>query len=204
MKHFIPSPTSLLLSALLLPFPSCQAENVQVKLTGGTVINGWSADGVDSFNGIPYADPPVGPLRLRPPQKLSKKLKTFDALGVAAACPQSFVSPPDQFVVNTVGPQLLDLPLFKNSTGQEDCLTITVQRPSSIKPGEKLPVLFWIYGGGFAFGSTNVYNGSPLIQAGLYSGKPFIYVAVNYRLGGFGFMPGKEALNEGQHQSWLA
>lgn len=53
MKHFIPSPTSLLLSALLLPFPSCQAENVQVKLTGGTVINGWSADGVDSFNGIP-------------------------------------------------------------------------------------------------------------------------------------------------------
>jgi carboxylesterase type B len=55
-----------------------------------------------------------------------------------------------------------------------------------------LPVLFWIYGGGFGFGSTQSYDATELILQSLVQDKGFIYVAVNYRLGGFGFLPGKE------------
>ncbi|CAI4217399.1 unnamed protein product [Parascedosporium putredinis] len=63
--------------------------------------------------------------------------------------------------------------------------------------GLKLPVLFWIFGGGFELGSTAMYDGSTLVKAGVGMGQPFIFVAVNYRVGAFGFMPGKEILADG-------
>jgi carboxylesterase type B len=79
----------------------------------------------------------------------------------------------------------------------EDCLTVSVMRPEGIAPDAKLPVLFWIHGGGFGLGSSQGYNGSVLIPRAVTQGKPIILVAVNYRLGGFGFLGGREVLAEG-------
>lgn len=82
-------------------------------------------------------------------------------------------------------------------TSPEDCLTVTIQRPSTANANSKLPVVFWIYGGAFEQGSNVDNDASTLIGNGVAQGKPFVYVAVNYRLGGFGFLPGQEVLNAG-------
>jgi carboxylesterase type B len=68
---------------------------------------------------------------------------------------------------------------------------------SNANSDSKLPVLLWIYGGGFEFGSTQGQEASKLIQASIAQGKPIVYAQMNYRLHGFGFMPGKEILNSG-------
>lgn len=193
-----------LLAGLALTSTGTAAQNlVQVQLTSGTNITGRLHSGVETYNGIPYADPPIGPLRLRPPQKISRHLDSVDGTGIAAACPQLLLSPADKNIISSIGSQILDLPFFKDVKGQEDCLTVSVQRPANIKPGDKLPVLFWMYGGGFALGSTNTYDGASLVREGVANNQPFIFVAVNYRVGGFGFMPGIEMLNEGSANAGL-
>lgn len=105
---------------------------------------------VESFGGIPYAENPTGQLRLRPPKRLSKSIGTFDGTGPAGACPQ-FISPTESkdFLFELLG-DIANLPFVQNVTGQsEDCLSITVARPEGVKAGDKLPVLYWIFGGGF-------------------------------------------------------
>jgi acetylcholinesterase len=74
---------------------------------------------------------------------------------------------------------------------------LNVQRPSNATAGSNLPGLFWIFGGGFEFGSTQSYDASQLILNSLVQGKEIIFVAVNYRLGGFGFLPGKQIEADG-------
>lgn len=155
---------------------------------------------IESFNGIPFAQPPVGALRLKPPQPLSTPLGTVKATNpLPPACPQFIF--PDIKIPGPAGVAglLLNSPLFKNGAleGQEDCLTINVQRPAGTTPDSKLPVMFWIFGGAFELGSTLMYSGSGLVSNGIAMGKPFVFVAVNYRLGGFGFLGGKEILKDG-------
>ncbi|KAH6608175.1 triacylglycerol lipase [Trichoderma cornu-damae] len=169
---------------------------VSVQLASGTIV-GSSLGGIDTFNGIPYADPPVGNLRLSPPQKLSKNLGTWTAPLLAPSCPQQFVSSGSQNILMQLLGSFLQLPFLQPITGQEDCLNISVQRPKGTKAGDKLPVAFWIYGGGFQLGSTVTYDGSSLLSTAIYQGQPFIYVAVNYRVAGFGFLPGAEVLKNG-------
>lgn len=179
-------------------FSQVSAEPVQVQLSSGAVVTGRSMGGLDTFNGIPYALPPIGSLRLRPAQRLPDNyVGKIDATGIAAACPQLLVSPADQNIIGKVGGKVLGLPFFNRLTGQEDCLTVSIQRPADTKPDAKLPVLFWIYGGGYALGSTNTYDGSSMIHEGIKNSQPFVYVAVNYRLNGFGFLPGAEMLRDG-------
>jgi acetyl esterase/lipase len=68
---------------------------------------------------------------------------------------------------------LLDTPLAQKITvAGEDCLTINVQRPSTATGGSKLPVLFWIFGGGFELGSTQIYEGTSLILNSIAKGDP--------------------------------
>ncbi|KJZ72761.1 hypothetical protein HIM_07836 [Hirsutella minnesotensis 3608] len=93
--------------------------------------------------------------------------------------------------------RVLELPFLKTVVGQEDCLTLDITRPAGSQPGDKLPVLFWIFGGGFQIGSTQSYDAKGLLTHALHEKQPFIFVAVNYRLGGFGFLPGKEVLRDG-------
>lgn len=198
---------------MLFPFPSiwlylvgfacAQAQDVTVQLKSGTIITGRSGLGVDTFNGIPYADPPVGQLRMRPPVRLSRKMKAIDARGIAAACPQQIFSPADRDALGKVGSQILSLPFLKDVQGQEDCLTVSVQRPFNTKPGDKLPVVVWIYGGGFTLGSTNTYDATSLLRDAVAQNQPFVFVAINYRLGAFGFMPGADIKREGSANAGL-
>lgn len=169
-------------------------------LSAGTVI-GSVYGGVGYFRGIPYAQPPTGPLRLKPPVRLeSFGSAPVDAIGVGPACPQ--------MTAVDITPLLLEVRLlpgaqetlfFGTSTGDEteDCLTMSVMRPQGTPTNAKLPVLFWIYGGGFETGSPQQYDGSVLIPQSVAQGKPMIIVAVNYRLGAFGFLGGKEVLADG-------
>lgn len=169
-----------------------------VILPAGTVI-GSVSDGVEYYRGIPFAQPPTGPLRLKPPVRL-ESFGSVQATGVGPACPQT--------TAVDLTPLLLDvLPLpgveealfFGSAMGDEteDCLTMSVMRPQGTAAGAKLPVLFWIYGGGFETGSSQMYNGSVFIPQSVALGKPIIFVAVNYRLGAFGFLGGSEVLADG-------
>ncbi|KAF4456106.1 triacylglycerol lipase [Fusarium austroafricanum] len=174
-----------------------RAAKVTVAVPSGTVI-GSSSGKVDSFRGIPFADPPTGSLRLKPPKKLSKALGNFDASGLTGpSCPQMFISTGGQDVIQKFLSDFLAIPFLTPITGQEDCLTMTVQRPAGTKAGDKLPVLFWIFGGGFELGSSAMYDGTSLLGTAIDQDQPFVFVAVNYRVAGFGFMPGAEIKKDG-------
>jgi carboxylesterase type B len=194
---------------LILPFASIlsvafAAPVLEERATAPTVsiaspvatIIGSVGTSVETFNGIPFAQPPTGALRLKPPQSLTAPLGTVTATGLPLACPQMFFS--TSGIPSSILGVLLDTPLFQTVTNAgEDCLTINVQRPIGTTASSKLPVLFWIFGGGFELGSTEMYNGASLVAESITDGQPIIFVAVNYRVGGFGFMPGKEMLADG-------
>lgn len=176
------------------------ATTASVVLSAGTVI-GSVYGGVEYFRGIPYAQPPTGPLRLKPPVRLeSFGSAPVYATGVGPACPQMTavdITPLLFEVLLLPGAQ--ETLFFGTSTGDEteDCLTMSVMRPQGTPTNAKLPVLFWIYGGGFETGSPQQYDGSVLIPQSVAQGKPMIIVSVNYRLGAFGFLGGKEVLADG-------
>ncbi|KAJ7614129.1 extracellular triacylglycerol lipase precursor [Roridomyces roridus] len=133
---------------------------------------------LDSFAGIPFAEPPVGPLRLkRSVLKTSPGGATFNASASGLPCLQP-----------------IGLPLEEMS---EDCLTIDVLRPSGTTPGANLPVMFWTYGGGFNLGFTSMFNATELVTLSVKRGTPVIYVVFNYRLGSLGFPQGQEADSKG-------
>ncbi|CBX98811.1 hypothetical protein IAQ61_007573 [Plenodomus lingam] len=190
---------SLFSMALAAPAPLVPRANPTVVAPAAqATIAGVSGDRVESFKAIPFAQPPVGQLRLKPPQPITAALGNVDGTKDARACPQFFFSVADSNIPGNVLGTLLNTPIFQAATNAgEDCLTINVQRPTGTKAGDKLPVLFWIYGGAFELGSTSMYDGSSLVTESVAQGKPIIFVAVNYRVGGFGFMPGKEILADG-------
>ncbi|KAJ4376242.1 hypothetical protein N0V83_001525 [Neocucurbitaria cava] len=172
--------------------PTVIAPSSQATVVGSNIL------GVESFKGIPYAQPPVGQLRLKPPQPLTSALGKVDGTGIPKACPQFFFSVDESTFPTSVLGTILNTPLFQAATNAgEDCLTINVQRPAGTTADAKLPVLFWIFGGGFELGSTAMYDGTSLVAESVAQGKPIVFVAVNYRVGGFGFLPGKEILADG-------
>jgi carboxylesterase type B len=168
-----------------------------VELEYGNVV-GSSLLGIDSFKGIPYAQPPVGGLRLKPPQPITSNLGTIQATGIPRACPQFLTSTNTSSLPTDVFTTLLDTSFLQVLTDAgEDCLTVNVQRPSTATANSNLPVVYWMYGGAFEFGSTQTYDASELISTAVAQNKDFIFVAVNYRLGGFGFLGGSEILKDG-------
>ncbi|KNG45443.1 lipase 3 precursor [Stemphylium lycopersici] len=189
----------LLPFALAVPAPlEKRANPTVVAPSPKATVAGINILDVESFKGIPYAQPPVEQLRLKPPQPLTSALGKVDGTGTPKACPQFFFSIDEQNIPTNVLGTILNLPLFQAVTNAgEDCLTVNVQRPAGTTADAKLPVLFWIFGGGFELGSTQMYDGSSLVAESVAQGKPIVFVAVNYRVGGFGFMPGKEILQDG-------
>lgn len=150
--------------------------------TNDGTVRGLSLLGVDSFKGIPFAQPPVGQLRLKPPQPLNSSYGTIDAIGVPAACPQFYAQVGSEKLLSDVLGTLLNTPLLQKVTEQdEDCLTVNVQRPANVDSDAKLPVLFWIFGGGFELGGTQLYDGTSIVQRSIANEEPVIFVAVNYR-----------------------
>ncbi|KAL8278082.1 hypothetical protein RQP46_009542 [Phenoliferia psychrophenolica] len=86
--------------------------------------------------------------------------------------------------------------LESTQSGTEDCLTVNLQAPAYIPKGTSLPVLVWIYGGGFEVGSAS-YDATPLITRSEALGTPVIVVSMNYRLNAFGFIASKEVKEAG-------
>jgi para-nitrobenzyl esterase len=130
-------------------------------------VQGVVQDGVTSFKGIPYAAPPVGELRWRPPQPAANWPAVRKADSYGADCMQ-LPFPSDAAPLGV--------------TPAEDCLYTNVWKPAK-SAGGKLPVFVWIYGGGFVNGGSSpaVYDGSAFAKQGV------IFVSFNYRLGRFGF-----------------
>ncbi len=132
-------------------------------------VDGVTVDGVTSYEAIPFAAPPVGPLRWRPPAPAAPWTGVRSATQFAPACMQA-----------STANALLGIPALPVS---EDCLYLNVWTPPH-KAGERLPVLVWIYGGGFTSGATAIptYSGESLARKGV------VVVSIAYRLGAFGFL----------------
>ena len=140
---------------------------LEVRTELGSVV-GFENDGVFSYRGIPYAAPPVGELRWKPPVEPEPWTDALSATETPPVCPQ------DAF-------QGLPVPGFNPS---EDCLYLNVDTPSE---GADLPVMVWIHGGGFTLGEGVQADGGTAgdriaREAGV------IVVSMNYRLGQLGFL----------------
>jgi para-nitrobenzyl esterase len=132
-------------------------------------LGGLARDGVLSFRGIPYAQPPVGALRWRMPELLPPWAGTRDAAHFAAASPQA-ASQLEMLSGGSIGAQ------------SEDCLYLNIWTPAC--DGARRPVMVWIHGGAFVIGAghQSIYNGKHL------AGRDCVVVTINYRLGALGFV----------------
>ncbi|ODQ78616.1 hypothetical protein BABINDRAFT_39553 [Babjeviella inositovora NRRL Y-12698] len=182
----------------------------QITLPDGDIITGnyEPLNNLESYLGIPFAAPPVGPLRFKPPQPYTGSLNGFQALAYGPSCPQMEIASGASGIVGNLPQDVVSLvmqtPLFNAIIPQsEDCLTLNVYRKRGLSSTAKLPVMFWIFGGGFEFGGTNYYLPQQLMAQGALQGQDFIYVSVNYRVAAFGFLGGKEIKAEGSGNAGL-
>ncbi|CAA7262326.1 unnamed protein product [Cyclocybe aegerita] len=152
-----------------------------VKLSYGS-FEGKTSENLVEFLGIPFASPPVGPLRFAAPVKPKAFHGTRQATSFAPACPQQAIMPLPLFPPTSVPPANIS----------EDCLYLNIIKPAKIVPGKKLPVIFYIFGGAFEIGDTTQVHGDSLVNRSLDLGEPIIYVAASYRVNAFGFLGGKE------------
>jgi para-nitrobenzyl esterase len=134
-----------------------------VATAGGTVRGATSQDATEKFLGIPYAAPPVGSLRWRPPQPAGRWHGVREATHFAPHCPQ----PPSPSGVASMS---------------EDCLYLNVFAPGSVHGARRLPVMVWIHGGSLVTGESDDYDPAGLAHDGV------IVVTINYRLGALGFL----------------
>ncbi|TFK88164.1 carotenoid ester lipase precursor [Polyporus arcularius HHB13444] len=172
-----------------------------VRLGHATVIGARNGS-VESFLGIPYAEPPVGDLRLQLPRLTQSYNGTLNATNYGHPCLQQAAATPAQLppeVLQALEPLLVASSVTADVTESEDCLYLNVVRPANISTGANLPVIFWIYGGSFTDGSNAMlfYNGTAIVQRSIELNRPAIYVALNYRLNVFGFLGGKEVKEAG-------
>ena len=173
----------LLLSSVVL---TANAQNVNsnvpiVHVNNGILQGVTEQSGVYSFKGIPYAQPPVGDLRWKEPQPP----KSWVGIRLA-----------DHFGPQAMQPYIYKDMLFRSAGKSEDCLYLNVWTPA--KTGsEKLPVLIYIYGGGFIAGdgSEYRYDGESMATKGI------VTVTLNYRLGVFGLMAYPELTKESPHHA---
>jgi para-nitrobenzyl esterase len=142
-----------------------------VQLESGSLAGDWNVDhSVCVFKGVPYARPPIGSLRWRPPQPLPRWSGTRLAFTFGPRCVQPNRSP---HAVGYFGPE----------PESEDCLYLNVWTTAPAR-GEKRPVMVWLHGGAFLVGSGSlpIFDGSRLAKRGA------VVVTVNYRLGRLGFL----------------
>jgi len=185
--------TFLGISHLALEFVSCQGTpptngHSMAGASTGLVINTTSGlvqgyrrqvpDGpaVRTWQGIPYAQPPVGKLRFRPPEKLQGWKDIKDTRKLPPACPQSTGNPISPLNITDMA---------------EDCLFLNVYSPEA-DSGQLYPVMIWIHSGGFSQGSSSTVD-----PARLSSVEEVVVVTLQYRLGALGFLYlGPEAFGE--------
>lgn len=136
-----------------------------VVATAGGLLRGTTAGGTSSFLGVPYAAPPVGNLRWRPPQPAATWRGVRAATSFAPHCPQ----PGSPFGV---------------ASTSEDCLYLNVYAPAGHGAGyaRSRPVMVWIHGGAMVTGESDDYDPAALVRRGV------VVVTINYRLGALGFL----------------
>ena len=156
----------LMLAALALA-TSARGQAVTVKTTSG-LVTGQANDRANVFRAIPYATPPVGPLRWAPPEPATPWAGALDASKNGPSCPQP---------MNTDGTPNA----FGGANGpiSEDCLQLYVFAPKAVR---KAPVMVWIHGGGHRVGAGWVYDGANFARDGV------VVVSINYRLGALGYL----------------
>lgn len=161
-----PSRTLAAIVALALAAGAAAAQSPPRVQTRQGPVEGFAAKGVDQFLGIPYAAPPVGDLRWRPPQPAAAWTGVRQAKAFGQACAQ----------VTTLG-------VFAGpANANEDCLTLNVFTPK-LGAAAKAPVIVWIHGGGNVDGASSDYDASRLASLG-----NTVVVTINYRLGLFGWL----------------
>src|SRR5215510_5235571 len=181
----------ILIFSVYSVFPVCSVISLQSVITNafnetirveGGLISGVIEEGIRSYKGIPFAAPPVGDLRWKPPQPVLKweGVRNCDAFG--PECPQA---PYPAGSIYALPPQ-------KQS---EDCLFLNVW--TAAKEGEKLPVMVWIHGGSLTrgSGSNRVYDGTSFAKKGV------VLVTINYRLGPLGYLAHPELTAESPQRS---
>ena len=169
----------------LLSLPLVAAIQEPIRVEGGLITGtpGWGW-GVREYLGIPFAAPPVGELRWRPPQPVLTWQGTRQADRFSPACMQRPQNPNggswNRGLIHT----------------SEDCLYLNVWTPAA-SASEKLPVLVWIYGGGGVSGSTAepIYDGNAIAKKGV------VVVSMNYRVNIFGWFAHPELTRESPHHS---
>jgi para-nitrobenzyl esterase len=169
-----------------LAFAQKPPEARPIQIENGKLLGVLTPDQkVIAYKGIPYAQPPIEELRWRPPQPLGKWKKVLFAQDFGPHCIQS-ASYPDM--------------VFHDPGPSEDCLTLNVWAPFNPKPDRKapgLPVMVWIYGGGFITGGSSESR-----QDGQFlARRNVIVVSMNYRLGIFGFLALPELTAESPTQA---
>lgn len=139
--------------------------SMNVVTTDAGAISG-TGDDVHIYRGIPYAAPPTGDLRWKPPTPASKWTGVLDGSKFGPDCVQP-----------------AEYPELRGAAMSEDCLRVNVWSPAK-NPSAQLPVMVWIHGGGFTYGSGShpSYDGEALARRGV------VVVTLNYRLGLLGFM----------------
>ena len=165
------------LAALVALLPSSAAAGVAPTDKGP--VRGNETAAVKQFLGIPYAAPPVGELRWRPPQPHARWRGPLDATHFANHCPQE---------ESSVG----------RGTTDEDCLHLNVYTPNRGKGkghAKRLPVMFWIHGGALSSGESDDYDPTRLVQQGR------VVVTINYRLGWLGFLAHPSLTAESPNQA---
>jgi para-nitrobenzyl esterase len=155
-----------------------------IKTDAGLVSGTMSAEGLKTYFGIPFAAPPVRENRWRAPQPVAAWPGVLTANRKPAECVQGLRSP----TINHY---------FGDELSGEDCLYLNLWAPPASKPGDRLPVLVWIYGGGFNQGSAS----SPIYSGGALAGQGVIYIAPNYRVGIMGFLAHPEMTKESGHEA---
>ena len=154
----------------------------EIKTSSGTVEGSPSKDGkIHVFKGIPYAAPPIGDLRWKAPQPVK---------------PWTGVRKADDFGARCMQARIYGDMVFRDDGPSEDCLYLNVWTPSLAKDSH-LPVMFWIYGGGFVAGGSS----EPRQDGEVLAHKGVVVVSFNYRLGLFGFYAHPELTKESPHHA---
>lgn len=170
---------SLLIGAAFSVFVM-NADQVQTK--SGMVEGTASTDSkIRIYKGIPFAAPPVGQLRWKPPQPVTPWQGVRKTTEFGARCMQG---------------RLFEDMVFRDSGPSEDCLYLNVWTPAPTS-AERLPVMFWIYGGGFQAGASS----EPRQDGENLAHKGVVVVSFNYRLGIFGFFSHPELARESGHHA---
>ncbi|KAF5615205.1 alpha beta-hydrolase [Fusarium sp. NRRL 25303] len=190
MQLLLTGAAVLLATSGVLAGTKLEVSGPTVFIRNGTIIGKHVKTlNQDLFLGIPFAQPPTGNLRFSAPQPVNETWATpLNASTYGAQCINYLLGLPfDPSDIATRYPQ------------SEDCLRINVVRPAGTKSNAGLPVLAYIYRGGFQEGgsSDDRYNVSALVENSVQIGRPSIVVSMNYRLQGWGFLAGNDVSKQG-------